>query len=192
MARIEPLPLDDQRRLLDLLKQVVEASVAAPQPRDKRHLAASRKVDPGEDAPPVARIDQYLTDLTLFRDDVHPAAWREYNINGPAWEVFSLIWEGEATTLAALAERLASRQHPPELIPQSIQDLIARGWIEQDRGAYVATEEGRALRQEAEDETDRLFYAPWACLSEAETAELRDLLERLRDGARALAAPNSG
>jgi hypothetical protein len=192
MAKLEPMPSDDMRRLIDLLNRVVDASMAAPQPRDKRHVLASRKVDPGEDAPIVARLDQHLTDLVMFRDDVHPAAWREYNINGPAWEIFTLICEGEVATLETLTERLAHRQHPPELIPQSLQDLVARGWIDQDHGACVATEEGRALRREAEDETDRLFYAPWACLSDAEMAELRALLEQARDGARALVAQNTG
>lgn len=184
LAKLEPLPVDDLRRLVDLLVRVVDASLAAPQPRDKRHLAASRGADPGVDAPIAARIDQLLTDLVLFRDDVHPAAWREYNVDGPTWEIFSLIWSGEAPTPEALAERLANRQHPPELIAQSIHDLVARGWVTREDDGYAATAEGRQLRQEAEDETDRLFYAPWDTLSDAEIEELRGLLVRLRDQAR--------
>jgi hypothetical protein len=43
------------------------------------------------------------------------------------------------------------------------------------------TDRGAALRQQAEETTDRLFYAPWSCLSEAEIEDLRGLLTRLRD-----------
>jgi DNA-binding MarR family transcriptional regulator/DNA-binding HxlR family transcriptional regulator len=192
MAKLEPLPADDLRRLTDLLKQVVDASLAAPQPRDKRHLAVSRSVDPGDDAPLVARVDQYLTDLVLFRDDVHPAAWREYNVDGPAWEVFTLIWAGDATTLADLEDKLANRRHPPQLIAQALQDLGARGWVARHNGGYAVTDEGRRLRQEAEDETDRLFYAPWSTLGDAEIEELRGLLARLRDQAQPREAQRGG
>jgi hypothetical protein len=164
----------------------------APEPREKRYLTASRRLDPGEDAPIVARIDQYLTDLIMFRDDVHPAAWRRYNVNGPTWEIFTLIWNGEAHTLEELSQRLERRRHSPDLIPQSLQDLVARGWIAKENGGYHATDDGIRLRQEAEDETDRLFYAPWGRLSEAETADLRDLLTRLREGSLAAREQNSG
>lgn len=192
MAELEPLPKGDMERLTYLLKRLVMTTSAAPEPREKRYLIASRRLDPGEDAPIVARIDQYLTDLIMFRDDVHPAAWRRYNVNGPTWEVFTLIRNGEAHTLEELSQRLERRGHPPDLIPQSFQDLVARGWIAKENGGYRATDEGSRLRQEAEDETDRLFYAPWSCLSEAETAELRDLLMRLREGSLVARELNNG
>jgi Mn-dependent DtxR family transcriptional regulator len=191
MADLEPIGRDEATRLAELLRRVVEDSLAAPEPQDKRHLLASRAVDPGDELPLVARIDQYLTDLALFRDDVHPAAWRAYNVDGAAWEIFTLIWSGEAATLEALTERLKNRAHPPSLIPQALQDLAAREWIARENGGYRATDEGKRLRQEAEDETDRLFYAPWAGLSDAEREELRDLLARLRDGARAAVAQST-
>jgi hypothetical protein len=58
---------------------------------------------------------------------------------------------------------------------------VERGWIAQHGEAYRVTDRGAALRQGAEEMTDRLFYTPWACLSEAETEELRGLLTQLRD-----------
>ncbi|MBK9715484.1 MAG: hypothetical protein IPO81_30005 [Kouleothrix sp.] len=192
MAALEPIPQADLRRLAELLRRLVEASAAAPEPLDKRHLAASRTVDPGQDAPVVALIDQYLTDLVMFRDDVHPAAWRAYDVDGPAWEIFTMIWNGEATTAEALAQRLEGRRHTPDALAQALRGLSARGWIAEDGGAYRATEQGSRLREEAERETDRLFYAPWASLSEPETDELRGLLTRLRDESHAVSAHSSG
>jgi hypothetical protein len=44
------------------------------------------------------------------------------------------------------------------------------------------TEVGRAFRDRVEADTDCYFFAPWACLDDAEKAELTDLLIRLRDG----------
>lgn len=43
------------------------------------------------------------------------------------------------------------------------------------------TERGQALRHEAEEATDRFFYAPCSCLSGDESDELHTLLARLRD-----------
>jgi DNA-binding PadR family transcriptional regulator len=191
MANVEPLPREQAARLAELLKRVVEASAGAPEPADKRHLLASRRVDPGQSASLAAWIDQYLTDLTMFRDDVHPAAWRRYNVDGPAWEIFTLIWNGEATTLEALTEILKRRGHAPDLIPQALRALAAREWIASQSGGYQATEEGNRLRREAEDETDRLFYAPWAVLSDHETEELQSLLVYLRDSASASKEPST-
>lgn len=184
MAALEPIERDDLLRMADLLRRVVEASLAAPAPADKPNLAFSRSLDPGEDAPIVARLDQYLSDLIFFRDDAHPAAWRRYTVSGPTWEVFTLLWAGEPGTLDELTEGMRGRAHAPNLIPDSLQDLVARGWVARSNGVYAVTEAGRQLRQAAEDETDCLFYAPWACLSDDETDELRELLVRLRDGAR--------
>jgi DNA-binding MarR family transcriptional regulator len=192
LAGFEPIAAADMRRLAELLKRLVDASVAAPEPRDKRHLAFSRRVDPGAGMHPGVLIDQYLTDLVLFRDDVHPAAWQRYNVNGPTWEVFTLIWNGAANTLDTLTERLTGYGRPIDSLPQALRDLAAREWVVKENGQYALTEEGRRRRQEAEDETDRLFYAPWVALNDTETDELRGLLARLRDGARALAEQNTG
>ena len=53
--------------------------------------------------------------------------------------------------------------------------------IKDDAGSFRVTERGRALRQAAEDATDRYFYASWAGLNDAELDELRILLMGLRD-----------
>jgi DNA-binding PadR family transcriptional regulator len=182
MAGLQPLPEADLSRLADLLHRLVEASLAAPEPPDKWRLHLSRRTDPGESAPIVTRIDQYLTDLNAYRDASHLAAWQPYGVSGAAWEAFTYLWRGEADTLEDLCTALARRGHPPEVYAQALTDLVARGWLTEEDGRYRLTPAGAALRQEAEEATDRYFYAPWTCLDEGELAELSDLLTGLRDG----------
>jgi DNA-binding MarR family transcriptional regulator len=191
LATLDPLPADETRRLLDLLHRLVDATLAAPEPAEKHYLHRSRLLDPGADAAPATRIDQYLTDLALFRDDAHLAAWRPHQIDGHAWEALTLIWRGAATTPEALAEQLPRREYTQAAYAAALQTLIERGWVAERDGAYYVTEQGRALRQHAEDETDRLFYQPWHFLDDGAAQELRTLLTRLHDRAQELSASNT-
>ena len=130
----------------------------------------------------MARIEQYLSDLGAFRDDVHLAAWKPHDIQGHAWEAFTFIWRGEATTLEALADALKPRGFTSEDYAAALEDLRARAWIEERAGEYRVTPEGGKLRQAAEELTDAYYYAPWEVLSEDERQTLRDLLSRLAEG----------
>jgi DNA-binding MarR family transcriptional regulator len=188
LSALDPLPADELRRLLELLRRLVDAALAAPEPVEKHYLHRSRLVDPGADAAPAVRIDQYLTDLALFRDDAHLASWRPYEISGQAWEALTLIWRGEAGTLDVLVEQLARREQTRAAYAAALHTLADRGWVAERDGTYDLTEQGRVLRQHAEDETDRLFYQPWQILDDGAAQELRMLLTRLRDRARELSA----
>jgi len=181
LADAEPLPAGDMRRLNELLRRLVDAALAAPEPHEKPALLASRITDPGAQAAPAALTDQYLTDLARFRDDAHQAAWRPYGTGGIAWEALTLIWRGEAYSPETLAGRLERRAQPAQAYIDAIHDLVERGWIAQHGQAYRVTDRGAAIRRQAEEATDRYFYAPWACLGEAEIEDLRGLLVQLRD-----------
>jgi predicted transcriptional regulator len=174
-----PLPQQDLERLLDLLRRVVESSVAAPEPAAKFCLLQSRASDPGEGSSTLVRIDQYLTDLVLFRDDAHMGAWQGHNVSGPAWEALGFLWEEQE--MSALKERFEARNHPEGGLEQALQELVQLGWTEQDGQSYRITAEGRQLRQAAEEETNRLHFAPWSCLDKTELGELRGLLKAFND-----------
>lgn len=179
----QPLPEAALERAAELLRRLVEATVAAPEPADKQDLLSSRRTDPGPQSSAAARIDQYLTDLLAFRDDAHRAAWQPITSDGPAWEIFTCIWRGEANTLAALQQQLARREHSPGSFERALHDLAARGWISGDGTTYQPSQAGRALREQAEELTDRYFYTAWNVLGETEIDELHELLSRLRDSA---------
>ncbi len=185
MDELEPLPAADSERLALLLGRLVDAVMAAPVPPDKWSITLSRRTDPGERASVVVRIDQYLSDLNAYRDDAHLAAWRPHGVSGPAWEAFTLLDRSEAQTLNGLYEKLKWRGHPRKVYEEALRGLIERGWVEQDAEEMGVTAKGRAIRQDAEDATDRHFYGPWVCLNSGEVDELEQLLRRLPDALQA-------
>lgn len=180
-ATLEPLPADDSQRLFEYLQQLVMASAAAPEPAEKEGLLRSRFFEPGPDAPIFERVRRQLMNLWLFRDDCHLASWRHYNVSGQAWEALTLLWRGEARTASELAEKLAHRRYGEAAYRAALQELAARGWLTEEDGAYRLTNTGRAAREEAERVTDRCFFGPWVILNEAELADLRRLMQTLRD-----------
>jgi len=181
LGAAEPLPAGEMAELNRLLRRLVEATLEAPEPEEKWAIAYSRWTDPGEDAPPSALTDQYLTDLIRFRDDAHLAAWKPYGVSGNAWEALTFVWRGEAGTAEDLVEKLPYRSRTVEDYREALHDLVARAWIVEESGTYSLTEAGTQVREDAEEATNRLFFAPWACLDRSETARLRELLTRMRD-----------
>jgi hypothetical protein len=181
----------DLTRLADLLQRVVNSAAASPEPPGTWCIRRNRSSDPGPDAPVLARVLQYLTDLQAFRDDAHLAAWRDDNVSGPAWETLTHLWRSEAHTADELAEKLAMRGRSAADYAPFLAELVTRGWIEAnpgEPGAYRVTETGEALRQAAEDATNRYYAAPWATLSADELRAVDTLLAAVRAGAEELSA----
>ena len=138
----------------------------------------------------LAHIDQAIDDLTAFRDDAHIAAWRPYNISAPAWEMFTFLWRGEVKNAVEFAEKAQRRGHTSEVYAAALAELIDRGWVEAaGDDAYALTVAGREIREAAEVETDRLYYAPWAVLNDSQLANLKERLIRLKSGLAELAEP---
>jgi hypothetical protein len=76
------LPESDLKRLASLLGRLVEANLTTPESPGKWCLRIARNFDPGVEAPVMARLDQYLSDLSAYRDDAHLASWRSYGVSG--------------------------------------------------------------------------------------------------------------
>lgn len=182
LEKLTPLPADDLGRLAGLLRRLVDASLAAPQPPDKWCINLSRRMDPGAPAKPIIMIDQYLSDLNAYRDDAHLAAWQPTELSGAAWETLTYLWRGEAKTIDELAHKLERRGHTREDYEEALNDLAQRSLVKEESGVYQVTQPGQELRQQAEEKTDSFFYAPWASPTGSELEEMRGLLERLRNG----------
>lgn len=178
---LESLPDEELERIIGLLFTVVETARQLPEPEEKWALSWGIRFDRGPDAPLMVRARRHLLDLLSYRDDVHVAAWQPYGVSGQEWEAFTLVCRSEAGTAADLAEKLPYRRYDEAAYQEALENLVARGWIAEENGKYAATEEGQALRQEAEDATDRYFDAAWVSLSEAETEELKGLLGKLAE-----------
>jgi predicted transcriptional regulator len=181
MSRLDPMPPADLDRLDALVSRLVDASLQAPEPPGKWCINLSRRLDSGQQAHPVVRIDQHLSDLSAYRDDSHVAAWRPSELDAKAWEAFTCIWRGDARSLDDLFQKLERRGHSREDYDEALNDLVQRSLVKEDAGSetYQITRQGQTLRQKAEDTTDTYFYGPWKVLGNGDVEELRGLLERL-------------
>ncbi|MBN1287341.1 MAG: hypothetical protein JXB47_18215 [Anaerolineae bacterium] len=177
----EPIPAADMERINVLLRRLVDASLDAPEPPDKTRLIYNRRSDPGPEISAMYRMLQNLADLNAFRDDAHFAAWKPSGVAGQVWEALTFVWRGDAHTAEELAEKLPFRGYGADDYAAALQVLAEKGWVEAVDGKYRITGQGKALREEAEETTDRCYFAPWAVLGEAEVEELGGLLTRLRD-----------
>lgn len=173
----------ETQRLVDLLHHLVTVSLTAPEPACKVALQRSRFYDPGTNGHILEHLRRTLNDLTAFRDDAHLASWRAYDITGIAWEAFSHIhgrftYGQPLTTTSELAQKLDYRGYDAAAYQQALAPLVTRGWLTTADGVYRLTDKGEHVRQTAESETDRLFYAPWS-LSDAQLTELKGLMEKV-------------
>lgn len=184
MTALQPMSSAELEQLAGLLHRLVMSCLTAPEPPGRWCIVHSRRTDPGDSASFAVRIDQYLSDLGAYRGDAHLAAWQPYGVGGHAWEAFTHLWRGEAATLDELYQKLEHRGYSRDEYRQALEHLLQRGWVRAEAGEYQVTVPGQEIRQAAEDTTDKYFYAPWACLRQEDTEELRTLLLRLRDGLR--------
>jgi DNA-binding PadR family transcriptional regulator len=182
MTTLQPMPATNMERLARLLQRLVKSCLTTPEPPGKWCIIHSRRIDPGDDASVVVRIDQYLSDLAAFRDDAHLAAWQSHSIEGHIWEAFTYLWRREATTLDGLYHKLERRGYLQDEYKQSLENLVDRGWVKEEAGEYRVTPLGQEVRQAVEEATDRYFYRAWSCLSQEETEEFQTLLILMRDG----------
>ncbi len=184
LVNIDVLPVDDVARLEELFGRIEEAAIALPEPPTPCLDDSLRRPQP-PDLPVIDQFLRHMIRLGSFRDDAHLASWKPHNIDGHAWEIFTFIWNEEEMS----EDLINARGYTPEDDKAAIQDLRDRGWIEtaDKDGKYRAAEKGKAVRQEAEDLTDRYFLAAWDCLSDDEAEELGKLIVRTRDKLRELA-----
>jgi DNA-binding PadR family transcriptional regulator len=181
LAGLELLPASDMAFLMTTLERVIAASLSSPTPPGAWCLAHSRHRAPDASAPPLAVLNQYVADFNAFRDDAHMAAWRPYESSGAAWEAFSFVCSGEATTPADIAAQLAHRGYSPGDYATALVALAERGWLAPTaEGGYSLTEAGQAIRETVERQTDDYFYASWSMLSDGEFTRVRELLVQLQ------------
>ncbi|MBI3159774.1 MAG: hypothetical protein HYZ26_09280 [Chloroflexi bacterium] len=178
LSALKTLTPPQLARLEALLDTVNRAALGLPDLAETPALAMSRKFN-RPDLPPLYRTRRQLVDLLSFRDDAHVAAWVQHEVDGYAWEAFTLLWRGEAASAETLAEKLAHRAYDEVAYARALARLEKRGWIRRLNGHYEVTRDGDRLRVQAEETTDRLYNAAFAVLSTAELVELRSLLAAL-------------
>src|SRR5262249_4062231 len=102
LRRLEPLPPADLKPLAPLLSRLVAACRASSVVTDQSCVAASGNAGDFSEPSPLATAARVLEALTNFRCDAHRAAWRSSGLDGPTWETFTWLWEGQGAGAEAL------------------------------------------------------------------------------------------
>ena len=155
------LPPGDLERLASALHDVTERQRLAAEPADKAHqdrVPRLRRFDPRR-TPPVM-LEYALYALQRARDDAHIAAWRAAGLGGPALDLLSRVWAGDARTSAELVELTRGRLSPQDVAAQ-LDDLARDGYVTLQLPHLTITGHGRDVRDAIERETDRVYFAPW-------------------------------
>ena len=183
LSSFEPLVDVNLRKLVLLLKQIVTANDAAPEPPQKwATLKRFRVAD--DDSPWLAQIREHLMDLFAYRDDSHlSASHPHFGRAGIVWSVLGSVWSGSAVTADQMTESLAFRGYEVDDYKVAIQAAVEIEWLEDAEisGAFRPTPKGRELREQAEGLTNEYFFRPWSVMNPDELDELQDLLTKLRD-----------
>lgn len=133
------------------------------------------------DSRPVRYVYDAIWHLNAFRDDCHLSVWRPLGVDGAAWEFMTFLWQGGVDSPQAMAAAKPHHQRTVAEYAAALDELRRRGWAQQEKGRCWLTHEGQQVRQQAEDETNRLFYAAWTNVSHDAVADLRAILAALKD-----------
>lgn len=172
----------DLKRVAGLLRQLVQACQFASEPPHKWAIEKRFRIV-AENNPVIVQVREHLMDLFAYRDDSHISASRpHFGQAGIIWNALGSLWRKETVTAEQLAETLAFRAYEVNDYEVALQAAAQIGWAERiDTSAYRITQQGRELREQAEQLTNEYFYAPWSILIQSELDELYELLLKLRD-----------
>jgi DNA-binding MarR family transcriptional regulator len=180
MERLFPLPPMKIDELKLLLSKLVQASILSPEHICKWSILHSRRLDPGRNVAPIITIDQYLSDLSSYRDDAHLTSWLSHSIDAHAWDILGVLWQGMASSTADVIDLIDKRRWTEGETRKAINELIRKGWIINGE-QLTLTEEGRQVRDNAEELTNKFFFLPWHVLTDIEYKQLCDLLTQLKE-----------
>ena len=185
LAEVEQhLPSNTLQPLHDLLKGLNEEAENNQEIAEKLCFDMQNHCVPTTLNSKLSDIGDFVSNLYGFRCDCHRHAWQQldYVLDGPTWEALTAIWQGDANSVKTITEhRLNARPtrgFGEDVYAKSLEKLLRYGWIEvedTDQETYRLTETGKSVRDDAENETDRLFYSIWSALDEADLAQLNTL-----------------
>lgn len=181
LSGIQALPVTEMMDLASRLKDYTDACLAAPEPPGTWCIQHARRNSPGAGVSMMVRIEQFLTELTAFRDDAHLAAWRSYEISGHAWDVLTLLMVEKSLPVEEVNAKLKRRGNTLEQTHTAINQLSKKGWAVLSEGEIAQiTPFGVEIRQIAEETTNRYYYTPFKSLSDTEVKQTIDLLTKFR------------
>jgi hypothetical protein len=174
------LPAAEGVRLADTCSDIASRLWSAAEPAAKPHQARVRRLPPTAGSPPIVRLELAVYALWMARDDAHNAAWRAAGFDGPALDLLSRVWAGEASTVTELIACVRQTQHPED-VDRGLATLIAAGYIISEENSLQLTLAGSGARAAIEEETDRIYFAPWPPLAPGDIAWLYQTFHALRE-----------
>ena len=187
IADVQPVAADKMKTLNGLLKQICTAIDTADESKHPIYDDMRRRPTTN-DLIQMEQYVRYMGYLNAYRDDCHIASWQQHPVNGHTWEIFSTLWQGDAKSQADLPDPIVNnRGWTSEETAAAFEQLVDLGWIEaaETDGHYQLTEQGKTIRQEAEDATDQYFFAPWDTLTVDEIESIRNITTQIIDSLKA-------
>lgn len=183
VAPLRPMPDEALERLVNLLTRLADAALGMPEPPIPFTTSHKRKsYDRVRMRDSVSGFVARCLEMEGYRDDAYITTWQAHRIDGHAWEVLDLLSREDTLTFDELHEKLSWRGVTREAHAGDVLELARRGWADDASGRIQITAAGKHVRAEVEAETERLFFAPWASLTDSELEELANLAGQLRDG----------
>lgn len=180
MESLPALNQNDMQMLAHSLGRIVQSCMVHGKPFSRWCIIYSRRLDEAPTSAFTAKIDQYLSDLSAFRDDAHLESWQHHGVSGHAWDVLSTVWSEGTCTLEDICNKLTRRQWKKVETEEAVDEVINRGWMTSDSNLSL-TDQGVEIREEAEILTDTYFYDAWDEVSENDLESLTELLPHLND-----------
>ncbi len=187
IAPLHPMPKETLDRLVNLLNRISNAAFETPEP--PVHFILTRKRELYQRMRMVVSLEGFIAhclEMEGHCDDAYITTWQAHRIEGHTWDALDLFSRGKSLTFSDLHKQLSRRGVTQEVHVEDVNELIRRGWVEESSGLYQITPAGKQIRAEVEAETERIFFLPWSCLSEAELEDLAHLAVKLRDELRIL------
>ena len=175
-ASLAPIAKDDLDRLAALLDAAYQAAATSNEPATREHTPRAARYRWQEPSSAMARLDAAIYGLWQIRDDCHVQAWRDAGLTGPALDVLTRVWKGEAAIEDELIAKIATQR--PEDVRAALQQLRAAGHLTAGP-ALELSPTGTTTRERIEAETDRYFFAPWPDAVGAQTEWLTERLARV-------------
>lgn len=180
IATLTPLPEPELTRLTERLEEIAALMWQADEPALKAHQARVRRFLPVTMAMPVTvRLEASIMSFWMARDDAHIASWSAEGLSGPHLDLLSRLALEEAQTVPKLITLLEDTQHAQDVV-RGLAVLAEAGYVRVEGEHVFLTETGREIRTHIEEETDRIYFAPWPELTGEELTWLHASLEVVR------------
>lgn len=158
-SKITLLTEDDFNSFINFLKKGYEAGKVAEKPQHKPSMVLGKEFYTNIGGGQLGTMLGWINLFELYRDDVHASVWKDAGFTGMQIEAFTQIWRDVAHNIQELSEDLAFRGYTDQDYQVALDDLVRKGLLSVDNDSYTLTDQGIALREQIEADTDRIFNA---------------------------------